>query len=149
MSSLIRWDPFNEGISLRHAMDRLFDDSLIRTDSWFTPTRFADLAVDVYETKDDVVVHAALPGIQPEDAEITITGNTLTIRGESKQENEVKEEDYIRKERRYGSFSRVVALPEGLKSDKAEATFENGMLKLRIPKSEAIKPKTIQVKAKK
>ena len=149
MSSLIRWDPFNEGISLRHAMDRLFDDSLIRTDSWFAPTRFADLAVDVYETKDDVVVQAALPGIQPEDAEITITGNTVTIRGESKQENEVKEENYIRKERHYGSFLRVVALPEGLKSDKAEATFENGMLKLRIPKSEAIKPKIIQVKAKK
>lgn len=149
MSNLVRWDPINGGLTLRTAMDRLFDDSLIRPDSWFAPTRFTDIAMDMYETKDDVVVQAALPGIKPEDTEITITGNTLTIRGESKEENDVKEENYIRKERRYGSFSRVVALPDGLKSDKAEATFEDGMLKLRIPKSEEIKPKTIKVKANK
>jgi HSP20 family protein len=149
MSSLIRWDPFREGVSLRTAMDRLFDDSLIRPDAWLVPASFADLAVDVYETKDDVVVKAALAGVKPEDAEITITGNTLQIRGESKEENEVKEENYIRKERRYGSFSRTVTLPEGLKNDKAEATFEHGMLTLRIPKSEESKPKTIKVRAKK
>ena len=149
MNSLVRWDPFRDGLSLRTAMDRLFEDSLVRPDAWFTPLHMPDFAMDVYETKDDVVVQAALPGIKPEDAEITITGNTLTIRGESKEESEVKEENYLRKERRYGSFSRVVALPEGLKGDKAEATFENGMLKLRIPKSDEIKPKTIKVKAKK
>jgi len=149
MSSLIRWDPFREGMSLRSAMDRLFEDSLIRPEAWLVPSRWSDLAVDMYETKDDVVVKAALAGLKPEETEITITGNTLQIRGESKAENEVKDENYIRKERRYGSFSRTIALPEGLKSDKAEATFDNGMLTLRIPKSEETKPKTIKVKAKK
>ena len=149
MSSLIRWDPFRESVSLRSAMDRLFEDSLIRPEAWLVPSRWSDLAVDMYETKDDVVVKAALAGLKPEETEITITGNTLQIRGESKAENEVKDENYIRKERRYGSFSRTIALPEGLKSDKAEATFDNGMLTLRIPKSEETKPKTIKVKAKK
>ena len=149
MTSLIRFDPFREEFALPHAIDRLFNDSFIRPDSWFSPTRLTDIAMDVYETKDDVVVQAALAGVKPEDAEITITGNTLTIRGESNEENEIKEENYLRKERRCGSFSRVVTLPEGLKSDKAEATFANGMLKLRIPKSEEIKPKTIKITAKK
>jgi HSP20 family protein len=148
MSNLIRWDPFRESMSLRTAMDRLFEDSLIRPEAWIVPSPLTDLAVDVYETKDDVVVKAALVGIKPEDAEITLTGNTLQIRGESKQENEVKAENYIRQERRYGSFSRTLTLPDGLKGDKAEATFENEMLTLRIPKSEEIKPKTIKVKAK-
>lgn len=149
MNSLIRWEPFAHGLTLRNAMDRLFDDSLIRPDAWFAPMGVPDFAVDVYETKDEIVVQAALPGIKPEDADISISGSTLTIRGESKEENEVKEENYIRKEQRFGSFSRIVALPEGLNADKAEATFENGMLKLRIPKSDESKPKTIKVKAKK
>ena len=149
MSSLVRWDPFREGMSLRSAMDRLFDDSLIRPEAWVSPSQWTDPPVDVYETKDDVVVKATLAGLKPEDTDITITGNTLTIRGESKEEKEVKEEDYIRRERRYGSFSRAITLPEGLEGDKAEAAFENGMLTLRIPKSEESKPKTIKVRAKK
>ena len=149
MSSLIRWEPFSDLVSLRDAMDRLFEDSFIRPRGLLAPLRAADLAIDMFETKDDVVVKATLPGLKPEDVEITITGDTLTIRGESKEESEVKEEDYIRKERRYGSFCRAVTLPSGLKSDKAEATFENGVLALRIPKSEEIKPKSIKVKTKK
>ncbi len=149
MSSLIRWSPSRNIMSLHNVMDRLFDDSFVRPDAWFAPLSVADLAVDVYETKEDVVVKAALPGIKPEQVDITITGNTLSIRGESNEQNEVKEKDYVRKERRYGSFSRTVTLPDGLKSDKADATFENGMLTLRIPKSEETKPKTIKVKAKK
>jgi HSP20 family protein len=150
MSSLIRWEPFNELVSLRDAMDRLFEDSFVRPRfGWVTPLRAADLAVDMYETKDEVVVKASLSGIKPEEVDVTIMGDTLTIRGESKEENEIKEADYIRKERRYGAFSRSVTLPSGLKSDKADATFENGMLTLKIPKSEEIKPKSIRVKAKK
>ncbi len=148
MSSLIRWDPFRNSISVNNVMDRLFDDSFVHPGAWFAPLSVADLALDVYETKDDVVVNAALAGIKPEQVDITITGNTLSIRGESNEQNEVNEESYVRKERRYGSFSRTVTLPDGLKSDKAEATFENGMLTLRIPKSEESKPRTIKVKAK-
>src|SRR5512143_137782 len=91
MSSLIRWDPFDR-LSLRNAMDRLFDDSFVRpTTGWFMPTGAADLAIDMYETKDDVVVKAALPGVKPEQVEVSITGDTLTIRAEAKEENEVKE----------------------------------------------------------
>ena len=149
MSSLMRWDPFDGNLSLRNAVDRLFDDSIIRPDLWVAASRRGDLAIDVYETKDNVVVKASLPGVKPEEIDVTITGNTLTLRGESKEENEVKEENFIRKERRYGSFSRSVTLPDGLKSDQADASFENGMLTLKIPKSEESKPKSIKVKTKK
>ncbi len=146
MSNLIRWQPFDELVSLRDAMDRVFEDSFIRPRwGWISPTGAASLALDMYETKDEVVVKAALPGIKPEEVEVSITGNALTIKGESKEENEVKEKDYIRKERRYGSFARSVTLPSGLKTDKAEATFEDGVLTLKVPKSEEVKPKTINV----
>ena len=148
MSSLIRWEPFNELVTLRDAMDRLFAESFVQPRGFVAPLSTAALAMDVYETKDDVVVKAALPGVKPEEVAVTITGNTLNISGESKAENESKEKDCVRKELRYGSFSRTVTLPTGLKGDKAEATFENGMLTLRIPKAEEIKPKRIQVQAK-
>jgi len=149
MSSLIRWDPFGDRMSLRNAIDRLFEESFVRPGwGWIAPLSAPNLAIDIYETKDEVVVKAALPGIKPEQVEVTVTGDTLTIRGEVKEESEAKEEDYIRKERRYGSFSRCVTLPDGLKADKAEATFENGVLTLKIPKSEEAKPKTIKVKSK-
>ena len=149
MSSLMRWDPFRDTLSLRNAMDRLFEDSFVTPHfGWIAPTSAAGMALDVYETKDQVVIKAALPGVKPEETEVTITGDTLTIRGESKEEKEVKEENYIRKERHFGSFARSVTLPAGLEADKAEATFENGVLTLKIPKSEQVKPKSIKVKAK-
>lgn len=148
MANLIRWDPFDR-LSLRNAMDQLFEDSFVRPGfGWVAPTGAANLAIDMYETKDDVVVKTALPGIKPEQVEVTITGDTLTIRGEAQEENEVKEEDYIRKERRYGSFCRSVTLPSGVKSDKADAVFENGVLTLKIPKADEAKPKSIKVKTK-
>jgi HSP20 family protein len=108
----------------------------------------AELAIDVYETKDDVVVKAALPGVKPDQVEVTVTGDTLTIKGEMKEDRQVKEENYIRKERRYGAFCRSVVLPGGIKADKADATFEDGVLTLKIPKAEDAKPKTIKVKTK-
>lgn len=149
MSSLVRWDPFRDVLSLRSAMDRLFEESFVTPRAgWWVPVSAAELAIDMYETKDEVIVKAAMPGIKPDQAEVTITGNTLTIRGESKEEKEVKEENYIRKERHFGSFARSVTLPDGLKTDKAEATFENGVLTLKIPKAEEAKPKTIKVKTK-
>jgi HSP20 family protein len=148
MSNLIRWDPFDR-LSLRNAMDRLFDESVVRPGfGWVAPLAAAELAIDVYETKDDVLVKAALPGVKPEQVEVSITGDTLTIRGETKEENEVKEADYLRKERRFGSFCRSVVLPSGIKADKADATFENGVLTLRVPKAEEVKTKSIKVKTK-
>ena len=145
--SISRWEPFREMMTLRQAMDRLFEDSFVRPSlGWIAPPGAASLAVDMFETKDHVAVQVALPGVKPEQVEVSITGDTLTIQGESKDESEVKEENYLRKEQRYGSFCRSLTLPRGLKADKAEATFENGVLKLRIPKAEETKPRTIKVK---
>jgi len=144
-----RWQPFSELMSLRQAMDRLFEDSFVR------PSRligdFGETvmpALDIYQTPNEVVVKASLPGVKPEDINIDITGETLTIKGESKAEQEVKKEDYLYQERRYGIFSRSVALPSGLKTDKAEAAMEDGVLTLTIPKVEEAKPKRISIKAK-
>jgi HSP20 family protein len=134
-------------MSLRQAMDRLFEDSFV------TPSRaFGTLAtampVDMYQTENEVVVKTALPGMKPEDVEITITGDTLSIRGEKKADEKVKREDYIYQEHRYGTFSRTVTLPAGLDTNKADANFEDGVLTLTIPKSEQVKPKQIKIKAK-
>ena len=95
-----------------------------------------------------MVVKATVPGCKPEDVTIDITGDTLTIKGETGAEQEIKRDDYLYQERRYGSFFRTVILPGGLKSDKAEATIEDGILPLSIPEAEEVKPKAISVKAK-
>jgi len=144
-----RWQPFSELMSLRQAMDRLFEDSFVRPSRILTTLgETAAPALDVYQTPNEVVVKAALPGLKPEDINIDITGDTLTIKGETKAEREIKKEDYLYQERRYGTFSRSVVLPGGLQPDKAEATMEDGVLTLTIPKAEEIKPKAIKVKAK-
>src|SRR5438093_11218219 len=153
MSSLIRWQPLRDIVSLRDAMDTLFEDSFVSPRNWPTApnwgARWNFPSLDLYETTTDVVIKATLPGLKPEDVEITLTGDTLTIRGETKAETENNDKNYLRRETRYGSFSRSITLPEGLKGDKAEATFENGVLTLTIPKSEEVKPRTIQVKTNK
>ena len=144
-----RWHPFTELMSLRQAMDRLFDDSFVRPSRILSTLGEARApTLDIYQTPNEVVVKAALPGLKPEDVSIDITGETLTIKRESKAEQEVKREDYLYQERRYGAFSRSVVLPSGLEPDKAEATMEDGVLILTIPKAEAVKPKAIKVKAK-
>lgn len=147
--SMIRWEPFPELMSLRQAMDRLFEDSFIR------PSRLVSLlgetltpAIDMYQTPTEVVVKANLPGVKPEEIDIHITGDTLTIKGERKTEEEIKRENYLYQEHRYGAFSRSVSLPTGLKTDKAQASLENGILTLTIPKAEEAKPKVIKVKTK-
>jgi len=144
-----RWQPFSELTSLRQAMDRLFEDSFVRPSRGVAALgEVAAPALDVYQTPTEIVVKAALPGLKPEDVSIDITGETLTIKGESKAEQEIKKEDYLYQERRYGAYSRSVVLPSGLKTDKAEATMEDGILTLTIPKVEEVKPKKISVKAK-
>ena len=146
MSTMIRWQPVSDLVSLRDAMDRLFEDSFVSPRNWPAPSGMTEPSLDIFETGSDVVVKAALPGLKPEEVDITMTGDLLNITGETKEETEQKNKNYIRRERRYGSFSRSVTLPEGLEGDKAEAKFENGVLTLTIPKSEQIKPKKIQVK---
>jgi HSP20 family protein len=149
MANIVRWEPFRDLISLREAMDRLFAESFIRPHSgWLAPLGAEALAVDVYETDQDVVVKSSVPGIQPEDIDITITGDTLTIKGETKAEEKVEKADYIRQERRYGAFSRSLTLPTTIVAEQAKAEFEDGVLTLTLPKAEEVKPKTIKVKAK-
>jgi HSP20 family protein len=140
-----KWQPLSELMSLRQAMDRLFEDSFVRP-SRLLPTvgEVVTPALDVYQTPNEVVVKTALPGLKPEDVNIDITGDTLTIKGETKTE----QEDYLYQERRYGNFSRNIVLPVGLKPEKAEAVMEDGVLTLTIPKVEEAKPKAIKVKAK-
>jgi HSP20 family protein len=145
MSNLIRWEPMREMMTLREAMDRLFDDAFTRpvnVNNWGAP------AIDLYQTDDNVVVKAALPGLKADDVQITITGDVLTLKGEFKQNNEVKETTYHVKEQRYGSFERSVMLPNEVQTDKAKADFENGILTVTLPKAEQVKPRTITVKAK-
>lgn len=149
MTNLVRWEPFRDLVSLREAMDRLFEESFVRPRAgWLAPTGAEALAIDMYETDDAIVVKSAIPGIKPEELDITITGDTLTIKGEIRAEEEIKEENFIRRERRYGSFSRSLAIPMPIVSDKAEAEFGHGILTLTLPKAEEVKPKAIEVKAK-
>lgn len=147
--NVIRWQSFSDMVTLRQAMDRLFEDSFVR------PSRltadFGDggnLPIDMYQTDDSVVVKASVPGVKPEEVEVTITGDTLTIKGETRAEEEVKQDSYVRQEISYGAFSRSILLPSSLQTDKAEATFENGVLTLTIPKAEETKPKQIKIKPK-
>jgi len=144
--SLIRWDPFRDTVSLRDAMNRLFEESFIRPST--RPTLDTVPAVDVVETKDEVVVKAAVPGIKPEDIDISVTGELLTIKGEFKSETKSDGASIIRQERRFGTFERALSLPTQVVADKAKAEFENGVLTLTLPKAEEVKPKTIKVKAK-
>jgi len=139
-------------ISLRDAMDRLFEESFIRPwdDSRLFPRTngIRALPVDMYETDQDVVVKATVPGVKPEDINITVTDDVVTIKGETKAEEEVSRENYHLREHRYGAFQRSVRLPTDVKADKAEAVFEHGVLTLTLPKTEEVLPKTIKVKAK-
>jgi HSP20 family protein len=147
MSNLTRWDPFREMWSLRNVMDRMMDHwlepSWSQTAGW-QPMSW-DLALDVAETEDDFVVKASLPGINPDDLEITYNNNLLTIQGEVKEEKDVEEQRYHLRERRYGSFSRSLSLPTSVKADAIEASYEAGVLTLRLPKAEEAKPKRIPV----
>ena len=107
------------------------------------------MPVDVIETKDQIVVKAAVPGVKPDEVDVSITGDTLTIKGETKAEEKFEEGSYLRKERRFGAFQRTLTLPVNVVADKARAEFENGVLTLTLPKTEAVKPKSIKVNLKK
>jgi len=149
MTQLTRWEPFRDLASLREAMDRLFEESVVRPGgAALAPRVTGTLAVDVYERDEDVVVKASVPGVDPEDLHISITGDTLTIKGETRAEEEVEEENYFYRERRHGVFSRSMTIPTSVKADEADAEFEDGVLTLRLPKAEEVKPKTIKVKNK-
>jgi HSP20 family protein len=146
MSNLTRWEPAREMMTLREAMDRLFDDAFTRPfsmrDGWSAP------AIDMYQTDDEIVVKASLPGIKADEVQINITGDVLTLKGEVKHQEESKDKAWHIREQRWGSFQRSVALPTNVVADKAKAEFENGILTITLPKAEEVKPKTITINTK-
>jgi HSP20 family protein len=147
MTIVRRPSPIGELVSLRQAMDRLFEDSFVRSRTWGPGENGASLPLDVTNTQDALVVEASLPGIRPDDVEITVEDGTLTIRAQSQSEREERGQDgeLLLSEIRRGSVSRAIALPNGLEPDKASATFEHGILRLRIPRAEAVKPRQIRI----
>ena len=145
MTLVRRASPLGELVSLRQAMDRLFEDSFVRPSTFGDSGSQYGFPLDVTNSKDALVVEASLPGIKPEDVEITVENGTLSIRGESNSDVTTGEGETLVREIRRGSVSRVLSLPNGLEADKATATFDNGILTLRIPKAETVKPRQIRI----
>lgn len=141
---LLRWDPFDDMRVMRRVMDRVFPTMPARDGE---PASFSELAlpVDIYEKDGKVVIKAAVPGVKPEDVKITVAENVLTIEAETKADLELKEGDFHRREHRYGKYSRSFRLPNDLESEKAQAEFEHGVLRLSLPRKAEARPKTFTV----
>ncbi len=146
VSNLIRWEPMSEMVTLRDAMDRLFNESFTRPLG--QGNGLQSPAVDLYQTDDEVVVKASLPGFKAEDVQISVMGDRITIKGKAIEKQESKEKAYHIREQHWGSFERSIALPTVVVSDKARAEFEDGILTVTLPKAEEVKPRMITVKAK-
>ena len=146
MSNLIRWEPAREMMTLREAMDRLFDDAFTRPISMTGNLSLP--AIDMYQTDDELVVKAAVPGVKAGDVQISVTGDVLSIKGETRLKEESKDKAWHNREQRWGSFERRIMLPTDVVADKAKAEFEDGILTITLPKAEEVRPKTITVKAK-
>lgn len=143
--AIIRWDPFREMTQVQSQFNRLVDqvwNGSGRQESWLP-------AVDVFDRKDAVMLKAELAGMDPDDIQIEVEDNVLTIKGERRFEEQVEDERYHRVERRFGSFQRSLALPQGVKPDEIQAGYEDGILTVTVPKAEEEKPRRIEVKAKK
>jgi HSP20 family protein len=150
---LAPWRPFADLTRWERDMERMMDDFFDRRmrpwwpERWFRTDGFANVpALDVFEDKDDLVVKAELPGMEKDNVEVNLTDHTLTIKGEKKKEEEIKEEKYYRSERSYGNFVRTLELPVTVQADKVRASFKNGILEVRLPKTEEAKTKEIKVK---
>ncbi len=149
MTTIARWEPFRDMVSLRGAMDRLFDDafqSMTARNGGNGNNMFA-LALDVSENENEFVIKAAVPGIAEDDLEIIFNNHVLTITGEFKADEEEEGTRYHLRERRYGKFSRSLTLPAAVKEEGIEATFDNGILTIHVPKAEEAKPKHISIRS--
>jgi HSP20 family protein len=147
--SIVKWSPLKELEEMRKDMDRLFEDFFApagRRRRWIKPEMGIVVpSIEMYDRKNEIVLKAELPGVGKEDIDLTITKDSLTLKGEVKKEEEVKEEDYYAAERSYGSFTRTIALPVEVNSEKAKASFKNGVLEIVLPKREEAKPKEIKI----
>ncbi|MBI3812930.1 MAG: Hsp20/alpha crystallin family protein [Nitrospinae bacterium] len=145
--ALVRWEPFKDLLSIHDRMNKLFEDAFFRAPgmeegiakgTWVP-------AVDIYETQNDIVLKAELPGLEQKDITVEVKDNILILKGERKFEKEVKEENYHRIERSYGTFQRVFTLPGTVQQDKVKAKFKDGVLEITMSKEEKAKPKMIKV----
>lgn len=146
--AIVRWRPAGDLLGIRDEMNRLFDDffgSLSERSGETAAEGMWMPAVDISETEHDLVVTAELPGVKKDDVKLSVQDNTLTIKGEKKQEKETKEENYHRVERTYGAFQRTFTLPAFVNSSKIKASFKDGVLKVRLPKREEAKAKEIPI----
>jgi HSP20 family protein len=148
--AIVRWEPFRDLLATQREFDRLFREAFspafgegeVSTRTWAPP-------VDIYETGDTLVLKAELPGVNPDGVEIRVEENTLYLKGERKFEKEVKEQNYHRVERSYGTFTRTFSLPNSIDADKVVAAYKDGVLTLTMPKKEEAKPKTIKINVSK
>ena len=152
MTALVRWQPYREMVSLSDVMDRMLSRAVVRPFDAFDAAPYWDgtraMPIDVIEDKDGYTVKASVPGVKPEELDINIENNVVTIRAERKAEDNKDENTVHRQERYYGKLERCFTLPVKVDAEKAKAELEHGVLKLSLPKAETVKPKTIQVKAK-
>jgi HSP20 family protein len=144
MATVTRWDPFQDVLSLREAMSQLMEESFVQPTTAQGGKNFVP-ALDLSETAEGYLVEAALPGIKPEDVEVTVENNVLTIKGETRKETDDKQRNFHRIERRFGTFQRTIGLPTTVKADAIQASLTNGVLRLEIPKAEEVKPRKISV----
>jgi HSP20 family protein len=146
--AIVRWDPFDAFLGAQQDLNRMFRRSWLGDQGEETgPAEGGKWApaIDIYETGDSLVVEAELPGIDPEDIDVTVDDGVLTLRGERKHEREVTEENYHRVERAWGSFQRSIRLPSDAESDKVKASYESGVLKVTVPKTEPPKPRSVTI----
>jgi len=145
--NLVRWSPFRDISVLQNQMNRLFEDTLHTypagsdgVSAWAPPA-------DIWETENDLILQTDLPGVDPKQIDLRVENNVLTIRGERRFEPKVKEENFHRVERSYGTFSRSFTLGTAVDSEKVQANYRNGVLSITLPKAEQAKPKRIQIAA--
>lgn len=139
------YDPWNGMLSLREAMNRLLEESVVTAPGAHGGVGAMGMPLDVYETRDAIVARTSIPGVRPEDIDITVTGDQLTIRGELREQAPGDEARFHQREHRYGSFARSLTLPIEVQPDTVEATFEHGVLTLTMPKAERMRPKQIKI----
>ena len=148
MSSVIRWSPISDLMSLHTAMDRLFSDTFGVSSGQSRTVGAAGegyLPLDIYQTEKEWVIRAAVPGVDPSTVDVTFDGGQISIKGEIKPPADAKPENYWLRENFYGKFSRQVSLPEDALGDQAKAQFMNGLLTLTVPKAQPAKPKSVKI----
>jgi HSP20 family protein len=145
---LVRWDPFRDLVSIQDELSRLFGRTYGGSESLRPSAGGVWMpSMDVYETEDRIVAKLELPGIDPDKVDVSVEDSTLTVSGSREFSDEVNEDNYHRVERRYGSFTRAITLPQTVDTEKVNATFDKGVLTIEVAKAERAKPKKIQVKA--